>query len=91
MLTCAGTPQLPFKRPQIPSNRDHKALNRGTLGGAGGKNARPGIYMGSSTGIETSNTPVSEGPSTQYLRTLVPKAIKGMVLGPESLNIGYHR
>ena len=30
-----STPQLPFKRPQIPSNRDHKALNRGTLGGLG--------------------------------------------------------
>ena len=28
-------PQLPFKTPQIPSNRDHKALNRGTLGGLG--------------------------------------------------------
>ena len=28
-------PQLPLKEPQIPSNRDHKALNRGTLGGLG--------------------------------------------------------
>ena len=28
-------PQLPFKRPQIPSNRDHKALNRAALGGLG--------------------------------------------------------
>ena len=28
-------PQLTLKRPQIPSNRDHKALNRGTLGGVG--------------------------------------------------------
>ena len=28
-------PQLPFKKPQIESNRDHKALNRGTLGGLG--------------------------------------------------------
>ena len=28
-------PQLAFKRPQIPSNRDHKALNRGTLGDVG--------------------------------------------------------
>ena len=24
--------QLPFKTPKIPSNGDHKALNRGTLG-----------------------------------------------------------
>ena len=31
----SSTPQLPFKTPQIPSNRDHKALNRGTLGGLG--------------------------------------------------------
>ena len=30
-----STPQLPFKEHQIPSNRDHKALNRGTLGGLG--------------------------------------------------------
>ena len=28
-----STPQLPFKRPQIPSNRDHKAVYRGTLRG----------------------------------------------------------
>ena len=26
-------PQLPFKLPQVPSNGDNKALNRGTLGG----------------------------------------------------------
>ena len=31
----SSTPQLPFQRPQIPSNRDHKVFNRGTLGGAG--------------------------------------------------------
>ena len=30
-----STPQLPFKIPHIPSNRDHKAINRGTLGGLG--------------------------------------------------------
>ena len=34
-LMYSSTPQLPFKEPQIPSNRDHKALNRGTLGGLG--------------------------------------------------------
>ena len=28
-------PQQPFKTPQIPSTRDHKALNRGTFGGLG--------------------------------------------------------
>ena len=27
-----STPQQPFKTPQIPSNRDQKAVNRGTLG-----------------------------------------------------------
>ena len=30
-----------------------------------------------------------EGPSSQYLRTLVPKTIPLMVLGPGSLDIGY--
>ena len=34
-LDHTSTPQLPFKRPQIPSNRDHMALNGGTLGGLG--------------------------------------------------------
>ena len=32
MIEGTSTPQLPFKRPHIPTNRDHKALNRGTLG-----------------------------------------------------------
>ena len=30
-----STPQLPSKIPQVPSNRDYKAPNRGTLGGLG--------------------------------------------------------
>ena len=30
-----STPQLPFKIHHIPTNRDHKALNRGRLGGLG--------------------------------------------------------
>ena len=34
-MTATSTPQLPFKRPQLLSNRDHKALNRATLGGPG--------------------------------------------------------
>ena len=33
ILLTDSTPQLPFKIPQIPSNRDYKALNRVTLGG----------------------------------------------------------
>ena len=41
-----STPQLPFREPQIPSNRDHKALNRGTLLGLGGSLALP-TCMGS--------------------------------------------
>ena len=36
-----STPQLPFKRLQIPSNRDHEALNGGTLGGLGKVLPRP--------------------------------------------------
>ena len=38
---CISTPQLPFKEPQILSNRNHQA-NRGTLGGLG---SWYGIYM----------------------------------------------
>ena len=42
---CQHPPQLPFKRPQILSNRDHKALNNGTLGvwvrDIGGASVRP--------------------------------------------------
>ena len=34
-LGITSTPQLPFKEPQIPSTRDDKALDRGTLGGLG--------------------------------------------------------
>ena len=34
-MQLTSTPQVPFKAPQIPSNRDHQALKRGTLGGAG--------------------------------------------------------
>ena len=39
-LFLTSTPQLPFKRPHIPTNRDHKALNRGTLGGLGKDSTR---------------------------------------------------
>ena len=35
MASPASTPQIPFKRPQIPSHGYHKALTRGTLGGVG--------------------------------------------------------
>ena len=55
-LTYSSTPQLPFKIPHIPTNRDQKALNRGTLGGSGfrssfqvvliGDHGRPGLSFG---------------------------------------------
>ena len=32
-ISTTSTPQLPFKIPYIPTNRDHKALKGGTLGG----------------------------------------------------------
>ena len=35
MVLGTSTPQLPIKIPQIPSNRDYKAPNRGTLEGLG--------------------------------------------------------
>ena len=35
MARDTSTPQVPLKKPQIPSNRDHKTLNKGTLKGAG--------------------------------------------------------
>ena len=35
MSSIQQPPQLPFKTPHIPSNRDHEALIRGTLGGLG--------------------------------------------------------
>ena len=31
----SSTPQLPFKIPHIPTDKDQKALKRGTLGGLG--------------------------------------------------------
>ena len=34
-MPSTSTPKLPFEIPHIPRNRDHKALNRGTLGGLG--------------------------------------------------------
>ena len=41
-----STPQLPFKRPQIPSNKDLKALNRGTLGGLGMCSCTNRLFVG---------------------------------------------
>ena len=35
----SSTPQLRLKTRHIPTNRDHKALNRGTLGGLGYRGA----------------------------------------------------
>ena len=33
-LVTSRTPQFPLSRPQIPSNRDHKAFHKAALGGA---------------------------------------------------------
>ena len=30
--SCTGTPQPSFKTPQVPSNRDHQAVNKATCG-----------------------------------------------------------
>ena len=35
VLVMTSTLQLPFKTPQIPFNRDYKAVDRGTLEGLG--------------------------------------------------------
>ena len=32
-MSHGSTPQLPFKKPEIPFDGDHEALNRDTLGG----------------------------------------------------------
>ena len=40
-LGTTSTPQLPFKIPQIPSDRDYKAPNGGTLGGLGMNHPHP--------------------------------------------------
>ena len=37
----ARTTQLPSNRPEIPPYRDHKTLNRGTLGGLGKSTDHP--------------------------------------------------
>ena len=38
-------PNYPFKEPQIPSNRDYKALHRGTLGRLGGCQGFGDFYL----------------------------------------------
>ena len=61
--------------------------------GQRGRNLRLGVpraqISAGCTEVVTAGICDPEGPSTQALRTLVPNTIKGMVLEPESLNIGY--
>ena len=57
-----STPQLPFKTPQIPSNRDHKALNRGTLVGLGSYDI-PTILLGFPVWVPTEVPLLSRTPS----------------------------
>ena len=53
-----STPQLPIKVPQIPSNRDQEALNRGTLGGGCWQEAAVGF-------VPSSSSMVGAGPLVQ--------------------------
>ena len=59
-------PQLPFKTPQIPSNRDRKALNRGTLEGLASTKTMWSL------GLDMISNLIRSGVSTPYLRTLDP-------------------
>ena len=62
-ILYTSTPQLPFKTPQIPSNRGHKAINRGTLGGLGIPYVTSGPYLNNGT---------LTGPSGILLRCIIP-------------------
>ena len=64
--TKTSTPQLPFNRSQIPSYRDHKALNRGTLGGVG--------IHGLSVESRMEAPPAGPGPGRPPMPGAVPSA-----------------
>ena len=51
-------PQLPFKKPQIPFNRDHTALHRGTLGSLGKGPLQEPLIFGSPTIFLTIKIPI---------------------------------
>ena len=50
---------------------------------------RPCWSEGQEPGLQLWTEHNPEGPSTQYLRTLVPNTIKRMVFGTRNTNIGY--
>ena len=58
-----STPQLPFKRPQIPTNKDHMTLIRATLGGAGSHNQK-GRLLESPGNDRTSGPTKNTGDTT---------------------------
>ena len=63
-----STPQLLFKTPQLPFNRDHKALNRGTLGGLGSlvqNEVSMRLPGGSELEATAKDGPFSPGPGGQ--------------------------
>ena len=70
--TPASTPQLPFKRPQIPSNRDHKGLNRGTLGGLG---VYPAVFIQPRSTVEAKKLEYYRLPTTKPTKEGAPANI----------------
>ena len=73
-MSTTSTPQQPFKRLHIPTNRDHKALNRGTLEGLG-MTASPGRIQ---KGGPTSGQGYSYG--LDYTYTPRCTSIKGLMI-----------
>ena len=98
IVHTTSTPQLPFKRPQIqiPSNRDHKALNGATLAGLGRYSfIRPALfYIPRRMGLTLGSHPRSLGtsPIANCPRLLLypkaqnsPKAPHKIFFGPKNL------
>ena len=76
----ARTPQLPFKRPQIPSNRDYMALNRATVGGLGIYSNIP--YCSLPWGLD--KRPGQAEGSSSFCSSRAPRsASKGFPIGPQ--------
>ena len=80
--------QVPSSKSQSPSSKSH--IERNPIQGREGfrfpnnfSDSPPklGLYRGLNSYLCHPKAYFPEGPSTQYLRTLAPKAIKGMVFG----------
>ena len=67
----SSTPQLPFKIPHIPSNRDHKALNRGV---SDGKPARGALPVQRSNRLLT--TQIYRGPKGHINMAILPSGFE---------------